>query len=127
MKKYLNNQGQALITLLVFMLIGIIVTTTSIYLAINAATSISNSQNGTVAYYVAESGIEEALLRLLRNPGYTGENNVPVGNGMVDITVTGSTIKTITATGSVGNYSRTIQVIADYTNNILSINSWKEI
>ncbi len=124
-KVWRSQGGQALVTLLFFMVIALTITTTAILvMAINSLTA-SKLEQGSTAYSVAESGIENALLRLLRNPNYTGETLV-VGSGSAQIVVTGTTTKTITSTGTSGNFVRKIQVLVGYTNNILSITSWKE-
>ncbi|MBI1863460.1 hypothetical protein HYS00_05080, partial [Candidatus Microgenomates bacterium] len=75
-----NERGQALIVLICFTLIAttIIASTVLISVATNAASG--KSQEGSVAYDVAESGVENALLRLLRDPSYTGET-VAIGSG----------------------------------------------
>lgn len=93
---------------------------------------VSNTRNasrlelGFEALSIAEGGAENAILRLLREPSYTGET-LTIGSGTAVITVTGTTTKTIVSTGTAGNYQRKIQITAGYTNNILTINSWKEI
>jgi len=117
--------GQALITLLFFALIGVIITTTAVMIAITNRLSIQKVEHGMTAYSIAESGMENALLQILRNPFYTGETLV-VGDGFAVSTVTGSSTKTILSIGSIGNYKRTIQVQVSYTNNVMSILSWEE-
>jgi len=120
------KKGQALITLLVF---AIIVLTIG---AGSAAVLVVNMQSGQKqqiafeAHAVAESGAENALLRLLRNPNYSGETLV-VGNGTATITITGAATKTILSTGVVDDHIRKIQVTAGYVNNILTVLTWKEV
>ena len=76
---------------------------------------------------IAESGVENAMLRLLRNPGYTGEAmNINGGNVTVQVTNNG-TIFTITSVGKIGFFVHTIQAIGTMTNNTLTLSSWKEI
>ncbi len=128
MKKLLRqNTGQTLMTLLFFVTIAITVTTAAIIAMYSNAQSATKVQQGAIAYYVAEGGIENALIRLLRDPTYTGET-LPVGTGTAVITVTGSSSSyTITSKGTVGNFLRTIQVTAGYnSSNILTISSWQE-
>lgn len=121
-----SNKGQALITLLIFVIISVIITSAAvIIIAINTRGAFELEQ-GTLVYYIAESGAENALLRLLRNPSYTGEV-LTVGDGTATILVTVTDPKTITVTGTVGNFSRKVQVVAGYTDNILTVNSWKEV
>ena len=75
---------------------------------------------------VAEAGVEDALIRLLREPSYSG-STVPVGNfdAAVTVTTTGST-KTIESVGVVNDFKRKIVVEADYSNNLI-VNFWREV
>ena len=126
MKKYINsNKGNALITLLFFALITIIVTSAAIVMLMINSGAVTTVQQGNDAYSIAESGVENALLRLLRNPSYTGEV-LTIGTGTATITVTGGTTKTIISKGRIGNFERSIQVVATYINNVLTVTSWDE-
>src|SRR3989344_9457916 len=124
--KFQIKSGQTLLMLMVFMIIAITVTSGAAGMILVNTANTQKMEGGTVAFQVAESGIENALLRLLRNPNYTGENDLAIGNGMVDISVTGSNPYTITSTGISGNFSRTIQIVVNYNGNI-TITSWREV
>lgn len=119
------RKGQALITLLVF---TIIVLTIGVGSAAMLVVNLQSSQKQEVsldALSVAESGADNALLRLLRNPNYSGET-LTVGSGTSEVVVSGSGTKTIVSTGTVGSHVRKIQVTAGYVNNILTVLSWEE-
>ncbi|HSW88742.1 MAG TPA: hypothetical protein VLG12_06290 [Candidatus Saccharimonadales bacterium] len=126
-----EEKGQTLVTLLFFMVIAITITTGAIiiiFVNTQAQTKVQQSQS---AYYVAESGMENALMQSLRNPSYTGEV-LTIGEGTASITaaLTGSVQSgtfTATSTGTVGNFVRKIQVTGSYTNNVFTVQSWKEI
>lgn len=127
MKKKLQNQeGQTLIILMTYMIIAIIVTTSSIALVINSSKGTDKVYQGANSLDIAESGAETAMIRLLRDPNYTGET-LTVGDGQAVITITGSNPKTILSKGTLNNFTRTIQVIVDTSNNTLTATSWKEI
>lgn len=123
MKNKFYEQGQAVVTLLFFMVISISIITAIVVVVMNNATSGSNVEQGTVAYYSAETGIENALLRLLRDPSYTGET-MNVDDATVTIVVSGNTI---TSTAHYANSIRKIQVQTVYNNNVLTVSSWREI
>jgi len=53
-----KQKGQALVTLLFFMLIGVAVTSSAIIVLLSNALGTNYSDQGTESYYVAESGIE---------------------------------------------------------------------
>lgn len=121
-----SSKGQALILLLTFMLIAILVTSASIALVLNSSVGTSKLYQGSNSLDIAESGAETAMIKLLRNPNYTGET-LSVGGGQAVITVTGTNPKTVVSRGTISNFTRTIQVIVDTSNNTLTATSWKEI
>ncbi len=131
MKKlfFLQEGGQALISLLFITIIGITVISSAAALVYGNTQSASITEQGTYASYVAESGAEEGLLRLLRNPNYTGTTvgqPLSVGLGSVAIQVnTASGL--ITSIGTYGNTVRKIQVQTVYNNGVRTISSWKEV
>lgn len=121
-----NQRGQTLIILLIYMVIAIIVTTASIALVINSSRGTDKVYQGANSLDIAESGAETAMIKLLRDPNYIGET-VTVGNGQAVITVNGTNPKIIVSKGTLNNFTRTIQVIVDTSNNVLTATSWKEI
>ena len=121
-----NLSGQSLITLLFFVLIMVTITSAAVILIVINSRSETRLQQGDLAYYVAESGVENAFLRVLRDPTYTGETNLPVGLGTATIVVTPGNPITILSTGTLGNYVRKVQVTATYTNGYYTITSWTE-
>jgi hypothetical protein len=138
MKKIINSwfvvyspeAGQSLITLLFFMVIGIAVISSAALIVTADLLATSNAEQGISAYYVAESGIENGILYLLRNPQYHGSDIVmPIGTGNATIHfVYDGTAKTdtITSTGTNGTTTRVIQAVGSYTTGPLTITSWKE-
>ena len=123
----LNNQkGQALVLVLVFVAIAMIVTTSAVTLTIVNTQSTSRLSLGKQALSLAQSGLDNAILRLLRDPAYNGET-ITIGSGSVTITVTGITTRTITSVGSLTDYQRTIRVVGSYVNNIFTITSYQEV
>lgn len=121
-----NERGQALVTLLYIMVIGIAITSAIAVIMLVNILGGGTMQQGELAYYTAESGIENAMLNLLRNPSYTGET-FNLGAGSVTTQVTSQNPLTIVATGRYNNIARKIQVQTIYNNNVLTISSWKEI
>src|SRR3990167_5083503 len=115
--------GQAVISLLFVMTISIAIITAIVIIVLNSVTAASNFEQGTVAFYAAETGFENALLRLLRDPNYSGET-LNVDQGSVTIQVDGGTI---TSTANVANSIRKIEVETLYNENVLTVTSWKEI
>lgn len=124
----IKKNGQALITLLVFMALLLIVGMASIMMMIINSQTSAKFEQSVVTLHVAESGAENAILQLLRNPNYSGEI-LSVGTGTTTITVTdiGGNQKKIVSIGKDGNFLRKLQVTINDSGNILTIVSWKEI
>ena len=125
--KILTTHGQALVTLLLFVIISVTITSGAIIvILLNSRDVTQISQYGTCRA-IAETGVENALLRLLRNPGYTGEvMSLDGGSANVQVAMSSGTY-TITSAATLGSYHDTIQVVAIETNDVMSISSWKEL
>lgn len=122
---FFSSSGQALITLLVFVLIAITVSSAAIIVIYVNSIATSKFQEGTNVYVVSESGLENGILRLLRDPSYTGET-VAIGSGSATITVSGSGPWTIRSVGRVGDFVRTTSVDASLSAGTYSFSNWKE-
>lgn len=120
------ERGVALITLLFFMIIAMTVTSAAVIMILINSLSGMKLQEGEIAYHIARSGGENAVLRLLRNPSYSGET-LAVGGGTAVITVTGSGPYTILSEGRNGNFLRRVEITADYVNNLLTVTSQREV
>jgi len=122
-----SQRGQALVMLLFFMIIAITITSAAV--AVIAANSLSSNQlqQGYTARDVAESGAENALLRIIRDPSYTGETmQVGAGTAVIQVSSASGTFYA-TSSGSLNNDLRKIQVTAVYNNSVLTVQSWNEI
>ena len=121
-----KQSGQALITLLFFTIIAIMIAAVSISVISGGSLATGSIEQEESAYYIAESGAENAVLRLLRDPNYTGET-LTIDGGSAQVVIAGNNPYIISSTGILGNIRRTIQVDVSYNNNVLSINSWNTI
>ena len=121
-----NNRGQTLVTLLVFTVVAIAITSTAISIMINITRSASIVESRIIASQAAESGIENAIIRVLRDPEYAGET-LQVGDASVEISVAGSNPIVITADATYGSYIQTVQTTIAYVDNSLTISDWEYI
>jgi len=126
MQNHKSQKGQALITLIFFVLISVTIASGAIIMIAVNSTSLVKLQEGNISYNVAEAGIENAILRVIRDPSYAGET-LPVGNATVLITVTGSNPKTIKAVATNGNFMRTVETQMTLTTGFYTLSGWKEI
>lgn len=119
------QKGQALVTLIFFVVIGISIITAATMVLYANSLSTTTTDQGQIAYYNAESGAEDAVLRLLRNPVYSGTYQaLPSAEGLVTVSISGGTV---ISTGVSGNTVRRIRVQTIYANGKFTISSWKEI
>ncbi len=126
MKKIFSKEkGQTLIILLLYMEIAIIITTAAITAVITNALGTDKVYQGTATVDVAESGVETAIIKLIRDPGYTGET-LTVNGGTATINITGINPKVVTSKGTFGNFTRSIVAAVGISNNALTVLSWKE-
>lgn len=119
-----NNTGQTLVTLLVFTVVAIAVASTAVAVMINITRSASIIERRTIVSQAAESGIENAIIRLLRDPDYAGETLL-IGDTSVEVTIAGSDPIMITAKASQGNYIQTVQASTAYVDNSLTVSHWE--
>ncbi len=126
-KRYQHNSGQVLVALLYIMVIGILVTTAAVYAVIGNTQATSVFEAGTLALSAAESGAENGLLRLVRNPAYTGETLVMSANQSSTVTVSSASGIVLTSQGTYGTVSKQIEVRLHYNGGELVVDSWREL
>jgi hypothetical protein len=107
------------------MAMAIILTTAATAVTLVNSQTSSKYSLGQEALRYAETGADNALQRLLRDPNYTGET-LSVGTGTATITVSGSGTKTIVSEGVSGSFRRRVQVTATQASNTLTVTSWTE-
>ena len=123
--KQRNKTGQALVSLLVFIATATIITAAATTVTLINSQSTGKFAQGESALTIAQTGADNAILRILRDPNgtYTGED-LTVGGGTAKITVEGSSVKTITSEGKDGNFIRKVQVVGTFVNNTFTVSSW---
>jgi len=122
-----TKRGSTLITLMIFIFVMLTIASTSVSIIISNAQSTAGAGQTMEAYYAAEAGIENASLQLLRNPEYAGETIQLSPTSSVTISVSRNGTYDVLSTGKSGQFTRILMAKLDYTNNILSIISWKEL
>ena len=122
-----NSKGNVLVTLLVFVVIAVVIISAFTTITIINTQTTSVFSKGNYTYEIAELGIEESIIRLLRDPdNYTG-GTLSINGNTVNINVSGTTTKTIVSEAVSGTYRRKIQVTATVENNKVTILTWREI
>lgn len=127
MKKNVRS-GQVAIMLVLIIVLVATITTAAVAIAFSTTRDTTVLTQGEKALSVAESGAENAILRLLRDPTYTGEPApLSIGTGSATIAVSGSSPFIITSTGIVGNMVRKVEVQANIIAGKLTVVAWQEI
>ena len=121
-----NQEGQSLVMLLVFSVMAISVAATAVAIMINSSRSTHITESRTAVMAAAESGIENAIIRLIRDPAYAGET-FTLDDNTITITVAGTDTKTIQATADNGLFKHSIQATASYVDNRLTVTSWNTV
>ena len=124
-RPYIQQNGQTLIALLVFMLVATTVTIGASAIAIINIQSNDSITSGSTALLNAESGVEDTILKLERDPSYSG-GALNIGSGSATITVSGSGTYTVVSVGSSGNFQRTVTATLTDTSNVMSLTGWSE-
>src|SRR5258708_4721129 len=129
MNKDIKSQsGQALITLLIFVVVATMIIAGAVAVTVINIQSSSKFAQGEKALRTTESGVEEVLIRLLRDPNYGSTPfNLPLNGETLSVTITTvSSTKTIDVFCTTCTFKRKIEVVATYTNKMV-VNSWREI
>ena len=121
-----NSGGFALVILMFLMVLAVTVITAAVSLMILGSASSTLLISGDSTKSIADSCIENAIIRLIRNPAYSGES-LDINEGNCQITVTGLTDKTVSAQANYGNKKKRVEVNLNLNNNIISLISWKDV
>lgn len=85
------------------------------------------SQKGAEALALTDGCVEEALLRLKLDSGYSGETlNIGSNSCIISVAVLGDD-RTITVSGTVDDFNKKIQATATLNNGVLTLNTWQEV
>lgn len=124
MKK--KQQGHILIVVLLLMLVGIFAITMAATLVVTTSQSHGSRLSSSNISSAAESGIENAILNVLRNPAYTGGTFLIDGLTVSTVVVPG-TPTVITATATSSGQRHVYEATVDRVDGMLSITSWTQL
>jgi type II secretory pathway pseudopilin PulG len=117
--------GQTLVALLIFMMLIITVTAAAAVITVTNIRANNGYANGEQSLMYAESGVENAIQQLQRDPAYTGET-IAFPNGTATISVNGTSVKTITSLGTSDNHYRTVTSTVTDVDGVIHRSSWSE-
>jgi len=122
----MKQNGQVLVSILIIMAVVVLATGVSV-----VANSLSRTTGISVVsdklLYAAESGLEDALIKFLRDPNYNSETII-IDSVSINIVVEkpSPTEIVITSEAAQDNLIRKVKVTADFVNNVLTVNTWKQ-
>ncbi len=122
----MNQKGQTLVSLLIIIAVSVLAVASALVSASLSSTTAITTITDKV-YYSAETGAEEALIKLLRDPNYSGET-LDLDGVNVEVSVTSPipSERVISSTASANNIKRRVDVSAQFLNNILTVTTWGE-
>lgn len=113
----MNKGFVVILATLLVLSAGLVIILSAGYISLNNIKAVRNNIYSAQAYYAAEAGIEDALLRLNKEMNFSKTNSFPVGNGTATIEIAdpigGS--RTITSSGDVSNRIRKVRAIRAMT------------
>jgi len=120
-----DSAGQTVIALLLFMMLAIMVTTAAATITVTNIQANNGYAKGEQSLMYAESGIDEAMVRLGHDENYAG-GTIAFANGTATISVSGTSVKTIISHGTSDNYHRTVTATVTVANGVINLTSWSE-
>ncbi len=127
---YYSGGYIALTSILVISAVALAISISISLLGVGEAKSSFDYKKGQETLKIAESCIEEALLRLRNDSNYAGAS-LNVGNGTCSINVSGAdadrTIDVSAQLTNLSSYTQNIQVTAKRTGNSINIVSWNQV
>ena len=121
-----NNQGQALIPILIILLIVLTVGAGLLYLSFGSILLGSYSSLGEKVLIANHGAMENGLMRILRNPNYSGES-LQVNGAPCTIDVSGQSPWTMTTECDNGQAIRRLQAEVDFVDGEMVVSNLMEI
>ena len=127
-RNYKSKKGvAALITIVVISASILTMALTSSLLGLGELELGFTSSKGAEALSVVDSCVEEAIIRLERDSGYTG-GTLNLGNGSCTTSIVANVNdRIITVVGNVGEYYKKVEVDTTLSSGKININSWQEL
>jgi type II secretory pathway component PulK len=128
---YLKSKyGQAMIAILLVVALALIFITTTAVIYTSEADFSFNTRKSNEVYYNGEAALENAIIRIIRNPNYLGETlTLDDGSAIISVSIGPSPTQKTINIKSISNshkFIRNIQAIIDTNNHVVSLVSWRE-
>ena len=141
LKKFTNNKRGAITLLSVLTLSAILLSigTAMAFLSFFQNDASRDQEDATASFYIAESGIKDALLKIARNKNYGTTPSsyvITEENGQTDVEIDFLSFATettpgqirITSTGNIADTFKKIEAIVNIEiDGVIKVSSWKEL
>ena len=124
----MRQKGQVLVSILIIIAVAVLATGTAVVASsLSKTTGVATTSDKLL--YAVESGADEALIKLLRNPTTYSSESISINGTLVQITISrpSATNIVILSSASQDNLIRKVEVSSEFVNNILTITSWREV
>lgn len=121
-----RTAGQAMLPVILIMLTVLILGTAGLHLSLGGLMISRASFEGERVLMAAEGALENGLLRLLRQPGYTGET-LQVAGFDCTITVSGEAAKTVSSVCHSPVIQRGLRASVTFINGEMLVSDYEEI
>lgn len=124
--RYARSGYAAITSIIVILAVVVIVGITTSILSIGNAQMSLGQSNSEASLSLVESCIEDALLVYNRTGSIPTSRATPLGTCAITIDNSTATSTTFTTTGTIGIYTRNIQVVADRIGSV-AVANWVQI
>ena len=119
----------ALISIIIICAVVLLIAVSAGLLSISEAGMGLKKNQASEAYYYASACAEQALQQIRELTPFTGTDTIVFDNGTCDYAVSsqGGGNRIITASGTINNIIRKIQITINQINPLINIISWQEV
>lgn len=121
-----QQRGQALIMVILIGLLALGAVVSATTLVVSELRKNIETNSGIVEYEITYGALENALLRLLRDPSYANET-VTLDSATCYITVSSGASQTVEARCTNGNYVRKLNATVMFFNGIMTVSNVSEV
>jgi Tfp pilus assembly protein PilX len=113
----------AILTVLILLFVGGLLLTEYV-----TSRATHTQREGSDSFYSADWGLEDALLRIARNKDFESSGySPPAEEGSLNVDITGTSTKTITASSTVESMTRKVEgTIGVSDDGVITLQDWKE-
>lgn len=126
MRNMRNQQGAALIMVVLIGVIALVAVVSATTLVISELRKNTVTIYGVTQYQITYGALENAFMRLLRNPNYTGET-ITLADSTCYITVTGDSTKTVEVRCTNGSYVRKTGATVTFADGLMTVSGITEL